>query len=197
MASARVASPIASCQWLVGNLNRAPVITNPGPQEVLEDELLTFGITATDQDGDGDVINALGLPVGAIFDGSLFSWIPSVTQEGVYVVSFAATDDGSPNESSEIDVVITVGDNPTPPEQAEDLFEGVIDAEFPTNIENSYLANLKKVEQFIEQGKIQPAISQLNAFINKVEQDFNQGLIVSAARDFFVAAAQNLIDDLT
>ena len=55
----------------------------------------------------------------------------------------------------------------------------------------------KTLEKFIEQGKIQPAINQLNAFINKLEQDFNQGLITEAERDYFVAAAQKLIDDLS
>ena len=183
----------------VGDVNRAPVFTNPGPQDILEDEELSFSVSATDPDGDTVTLSASGTPTGATFSTSTgsFTWTPSLAQAGVYVVSFIATDDGTPQESASIDVVITVGDNPTPEEQAEDLVEDVIDADFPANVENSYLANLQKVEQFIAQGKIQPAINQLNAFINKVEQDLTQGNITQAERDLFVGLAEDLIDDLS
>ena len=112
------------------------------------------------------------------------------------MVTFIATDDGSPTEASELQVVITVGDNPTPTEQAEDLVDEVVDADLPGNIENSYLANLNKVAIFIENGQVQAAINQLEAFIQKVETDYAHGDITLALRDQFVALAQALIDDL-
>lgn len=180
----------------VGDVNRAPVITNPGPQELLEEETITFNITATDPDGDNTTLSADNLPTGATFTNGTFSWTPTLNQEGVYAVTFTATDDGTPVESASTTVLITVGDNPTPTEQAEDLVEDVINIDIPQNVENAYLANLQKVEQFIETGKIQAAINQLEAFINKVEQDYQQGIITVDVYNNLIAAAENLIADI-
>jgi uncharacterized protein YcnI len=182
----------------VGNVNRAPVFDAVGSQEVLENELLTFTVTATDPDGDGFTLAAVNLPAGASFDPQtgVFSWTPTLSQEGVYTVTFNATDDGAPVETGSTDVVITVGDNPTPPEQADNLVDTVIGYDFPTNVENSYLANLKKVKTFIEEGKVQAAINQLEAFINKAENDFANGTITQAIRDDLVGLAEALIADL-
>lgn len=101
-------------------------------------------------------------------------------------------------EESGIWVVLqTYTGEPTPTEQAASLILDVVDLDLPNNLENSYLANLYKVEGFIGSGLITPAINQLNAFINKVNQDYNQGKITQQVRDDLVASAQNLIDDLT
>jgi hypothetical protein len=94
-------------------------------------------------------------------------------------------------------VLQTPSENPTPQEQATALVTDVITFDFPNNVENSYLANLFKVEGFIENGQITPAINQLNAFISKVNQDYNQGTITQSERNTLVTAAQQLIDDLT
>ncbi|MBP6924082.1 MAG: DNRLRE domain-containing protein [Candidatus Pacebacteria bacterium] len=181
----------------VGDVNRSPEFSNPGPQEVLEGDLLTFDITATDPDGDAVSISATNTPSGASFDGTTFSWEPSLAQAGVYVVTFIATDNGMPNTMATYDVVITVGDDPTPMEQAEDLIEEVINLDIPLNVENSYLANLHKIEQFIADGKIQPAINQLNAFMNKLDQDVDHDVITQNEYYLLMEAAQNLIDALT
>jgi hypothetical protein len=92
--------------------------------------------------------------------------------------------------------VITVGDNPTPTEQAQNLVNVVVAANLPTNIQNSYLANLKKVSKFIDLGQTDDAIAQLNAFINKVDHDYSTGAITLAERNNFVSLAQNLINVL-
>jgi len=182
----------------VGDINRAPVILSPGAQELLEEETLQFTVSAIDPDSDSFSLAASNLPQGATFDPQtgLFTWTPSLSQEGIYTVTFTATDTGTPSEAGVIDVVVTVGDNPTPVEQSEDIIEDVIDLGLPTNSENSYMANLQKVAGFIEQGKIQAAINQLNAFINKVNQDYTQNILTEAQRDDLVDAAEDLIDDL-
>ncbi len=182
----------------VGGVNRAPVFGAIGSQEVLENTPLTFTLTATDPDGDGVTLSSTNLPTGASFNSQtgVFSWTPTLAQSGSYVVTFSATDDGSPSETGTIDVAITVGDDPTPTEQAENLVDAVIGYNFSTNIENSYLANLKKVAKYIEDGKIQPAINQLNAFITKVEQDYTAGTISQAVRDNLVRLTQALLADL-
>lgn len=85
----------------------------------------------------------------------------------------------------------------TPEEQAVALVDEVLALTIPNNIENSYLANLYKVEAFIEGGQTIAAINQLNAFINKVNQDYNQNKITQQIRNDLIAAAENLIDNLT
>ena len=182
----------------VGNVNRAPVIDNPGPQEVLETETLSFSVSAVDPDGDAVTYSASNTPAGSTFSPAtgVFSWTPSLSDEGVYMVTFIASDDGSPQESAELTVVITVGDNPTPTEQAEDLVEDIVVFAFPANVENSYLANLHKVEQFILDGKINAALNQLDAFVNKLNQDYNQGVVTQQEYDSLLGAANNLIADL-
>ncbi len=94
-------------------------------------------------------------------------------------------------------VLQTASDDPTPVEQATALVNDVIVLDLSNNLENSYLANLFKVEGFIQNGQITPAINQLNAFIGKVNQDYNQNKITQQVRDDLVASAQQLIDDLT
>jgi hypothetical protein len=182
----------------VGDANRAPVFISPGAQEVLENQQLSFVLSASDPDIDTVTLSASGLPAGAIFNilTGLFTWTPTVSQEGVYVVTFIATDNGIPAESSVINVVITVGDNPTPIEQAKDIVDRVANLDLPINVENSYMANLQKVASFIEEGTIQATVNQLNAFINKVSQDYNQNKITIQVRNSLVAMAQGLIGDL-
>lgn len=180
----------------VGNVNRAPVFDAISPQEVLENTQLQFGVSAVDPDGDNLVLSASGLPNGATFSGGTFSWTPSLSESGVYVVMFVATDDGIPAEVGTTDVVITVGDNPTPTEQSVALVNVVVNYDFPTNVENSYLANLKKIEKFITNGQVAPAINQLNAFIAKVENDYTAGILTRAQRDSLVSLANKLLGAL-
>ena len=182
----------------VGDVNRMPELSNPGPQVVLEEDTLSFTVSATDPDNDTVTLSASNLPTGATFNPTTgsFNWTPSLADAGVYTVTITATDNGTPVESATIDVVITVGDNPTPTEQAEDLVEIVITIDIPQNIENSYLANLHKVKQFILAGQITAALNQLQAFINKVQQDYNQNRLSQEEYDALIEAAENLMDDL-
>ncbi len=182
----------------VGNVNRPPIFSNPGPQQVLEHNSLTFSVSATDPDGDAVTLSASGMPSGATFDPAtgIFSWTPGYPTAGVYTPTFTATDNGTPVATSSIDVVITVGSNPTPTEQAQTTVDTVVAANLPTNTENSYLANLNKVGTFIQNGNVQAAINQLNAFIQKVNQDYSHGTITLAEKNQFVTVAQNLINAL-
>lgn len=184
----------------VGNVNRAPVFDSTmGAQTVLENETLNFDVVAIDPDGDVVFLTANNVPVGASFDPVTgnFSWAPDNSQEGVYAVTFVATDDGVPIESSVLEVSITVGDVPTPVEQAEDIIDTVVGLGMLQSTENSYLANLQKVGTFIEDGKITPAINQLNAFLAKVENDLAQSEISQVEGNQLIIFAENLITDLT
>ncbi len=101
----------------VNDVNRPPVLTVPGPQEVDEGALLEFTVSATDPDSNGVTFSMddSGLPAGhnAVLDSLTgeFSWTPNAGDAGIYEVKFTATDDGTPPESSpEESVSITVNE---------------------------------------------------------------------------------------
>lgn len=167
-----------------------------------------------DDDGDIDIITSSVNPYGInLFknDGSGFFAID--TNESMvmtYLETPTSLNAADLNNDGKNDLIVSSGgqsgiwvilqagtENPTPTEQAVALVNNVINLDLPNNLENSYLANLFKVEGFIESGQATAAINQLNAFINKVNQDYNQGKITQQMRDDFVASAQQLIEDLT
>lgn len=157
----------------IGNINRPPVFETIGTKEVLENELLEFVVTATDPDYDNFTLSADGLPEGADFTEStgFFYWTPDNSQAGNFTVIFYATDEGVPNKTGELSVIITVGNVPTPVERAEEIIDLVVGLELPKEVENSYLAHLKKLPTFIEDGKVIPTLNQLQQFITKVGND--------------------------
>lgn len=182
----------------VGDVNGAPKFDPVNPQSVQEKELLTFTVNAKDPDGDVVKLFAENLPTGSSFDAQTgeFAWTPTLNQSGIYVVTFFATDSGTPSETGTIDVAITVGDNPTPAEQADNLVSEVIEYNLPKNVENSFIANIKKIKKLIEDGKAKSTINQLNAFVAKVDQDYFDGNISQVIHDNLIYLAQNLITDL-
>ena len=182
----------------VGDVNRAPVLSNPGPQQVLEHATTTFTVSATDPDGNAVTLSASGMPSGATFNTStgVFSWTPGYPTAGVYTPTFIATDNGSPVASSSVDVVITVGSNPTPSEQDQTLTNTVVSYNLPSNITNQYLQNLDKAAQYIQSGRANKAISELNNFISKVNNDYSHGNITLAEKNQMVTMAQALINAL-
>jgi len=77
--------------------NQPPVISDPGPQMVLEGGSLTFGISATDADGVIPTLTAQDVPENATFvdngDGTgTFTFDPNFIQSGLYGVVFRASD---------------------------------------------------------------------------------------------------------
>jgi hypothetical protein len=57
-------------------------------------------------------------------------------------------------------------------------------------------ANVKKVPTFISDGKITPAINQLDAFIKKLETDISKGWINPAEGNRLIIMARDLIAHL-
>ena len=181
--------------------NQAPIFDQLGPQEVTEYTALTFTVSASDPDGDNVVSLVAGsLPEGAIFDEitGQFTWMPLGDQAGVYIVNFSATDDGEPATTSHMDVVITVGEVESPTDLTDTLTDIIIvNDEMLEAVENSYMANLKKINDFIEAGQINAAINQLEAFIHKTQQDVKHGVISAVDGDLYIMIAQDIIDLLT
>ncbi|MDH3938532.1 MAG: putative Ig domain-containing protein, partial [candidate division Zixibacteria bacterium] len=93
--------------------NSLPILAAIGPQNVTEGQLLAFTATATDADGGFPVMTSSALPAGATYvdngDGSgSFDWTPGFFDDGVYNVTFYATDDLQPSLIDSEQVVITV-----------------------------------------------------------------------------------------
>ncbi|PIE72078.1 MAG: hypothetical protein CSA20_09630 [Deltaproteobacteria bacterium] len=93
--------------------NHAPEFESNKPRATyagLEGTLLTFTVSATDEDGDALTYEALNLPPGATFSGTTFSWQTGYEDAGTYTVTIQATDDRPPVQSTSKQVVITIGD---------------------------------------------------------------------------------------
>jgi hypothetical protein len=93
--------------------NRQPTLSVQGATVVNEGAAMTLTANATDPDGDELTITAQGLPAGSTFvdngNGSaVFSWIPSVGQQGTYPVTFTAADNGEPPADDRVSVSLQV-----------------------------------------------------------------------------------------
>jgi Tfp pilus assembly protein FimT len=77
-----------------------------------------------------------------------------------------------------------------------DLVHTVLGLGLPTNVENSYMANIEEVNTFINNGQTTAAINQLEAFIGKVEQDITHGDISQADGNNVIGMANYIISGL-
>jgi hypothetical protein len=93
-----------------GNTNHAPVLNRIGNRTIMVNYLLSFKVTASDQDNDQLTLTGINLPVGATFvDGSgRFSWQPS--RVGVYYMTFRVSD-GRLSDSETIRVTVKPSDD--------------------------------------------------------------------------------------
>lgn len=185
----------------VGDINRAPVVSNPGPQEVFEGDTISFIVSATDPDAQAVTITANDVPEGATFTGGAFTWTPSLSQSGIYTVLFTATDNGEPAAQATIEVIITVQDKLTPPEEEKDVYEllaeliaAVEGYDFLKAVEQSYMANLRKVESFLNGARYTPSENQIYAFIKKLGQDLKKKTITQEQYDDLLAKADAVLD---
>ncbi len=96
----------------VSNINRAPVLTSIGDKSVNENALLSFSVSAADEDGDEISYSVQTLPSGAVFGNQTFTWTPGYTQAGTHQVTFTASD-GTASDSETI--TITVNNTNQPP----------------------------------------------------------------------------------
>jgi len=178
------------------NANNPPVFDAVGPKTVTEYDTLEFYVSAIDPDED-DIISiiALNLPEGAAFneESGLFSWRPDGTQQGEYTVSFLAEDDGTPILADQIDITITVNDITSPTDLSDTIIENILALELPKRVENAYLANINRVNRFIEKGKVKPAIRQLRSFIRKIRRGIARAVLSQEDGDLFIMMARDEI----
>jgi len=104
--------------------NDPPVVATiiPSTYTVEQGEALpTISVSATDPDGDSLSLAAIGLPSGATFVGNpslsgkgtvsaTFNWLPTFTDQGLYTISFQATDSAGATGSQTIYVTVEIPD---------------------------------------------------------------------------------------
>jgi hypothetical protein len=79
---------------------------------VFEAEKICLTVNATDPDGDKLLIDAVNLPVGAIFYDNTLIWVPDYGTAGTYKVQFTASD-GVNQIATEVSIVIKKADKET------------------------------------------------------------------------------------
>ncbi len=94
----------------INGINDPPTFLVPGAQTVAENQLITFTVSAEDDDLTLLKFTAPSLPTGASFIESqrLFSWTPNFEQAGTYKVGFNLEDSGTPPFNVYREVTITV-----------------------------------------------------------------------------------------
>ncbi|MEE8404454.1 MAG: Ig-like domain-containing protein, partial [candidate division Zixibacteria bacterium] len=95
-----------------------PVLDSISDTTVTEAVLLSFTVTATDPDSTIPTLSTSALPAGATFVDSgngtgEFSWIPNYLQNGIYQITFYATD-GQGTDSQFVTITVLDVGNQTP-----------------------------------------------------------------------------------
>jgi len=107
-------SNTGTVQITVNSVNDQPVLASIGSQSVDEETLLTFTVSATDNDvADTVTLSISDLPDGATFVPAtgVFSWTPTEAQgPGSYPVMVSACDNGAPSACDSELVIITVNE---------------------------------------------------------------------------------------
>jgi hypothetical protein len=98
--------------------NQAPVLAAISDTSTTETVNLSFTVTATDPDTTIPNLSAFDLPVGATFadsgDGTgTFDWTPGFWQQGIYNMTFVATD-GSLSDSQAVQITVIDAGNQVP-----------------------------------------------------------------------------------
>jgi len=90
-----------------GGQRHKPIFAPIGNRYILEQQNLSFAVSATDPDGDDLTYSAFNLPDGAGFEplAQVFDWTPTVGQAGKYFVTFYVSDGIEVNSET---VTITV-----------------------------------------------------------------------------------------
>ena len=181
-------------------VNGAPVFAAGGEsQSVDENRTLTFGVSATDPDGDALTYSASGLPAGASFDPATqqFSWTPSYTQAGTYTVTFTASDGTkSYSLSGTKQVTITVRDV-TVAEQISNLKAAVAGLNVNGGIKNALTVKLTQATNLLAKGQTGDAVSLLSTdFIGQVNSLLSEGTLTAADAAALIQAAQETIQNI-
>jgi hypothetical protein len=104
--------------FTVTSINDEPVLSAIGPQSTPESTPLSFGVSATDDDGEIPALTTSALPGTSVFNDNgngtgIFDWTPSFIDAGVYPVTFYAEDALGAIDSEVVTItVVEVGNQP-------------------------------------------------------------------------------------
>jgi len=103
----------ATLDITVENTNRAPELEAVVPQATLTDEVLTFSVVASDDDGDSLTFSATDLPTGSTFDDDTgrFDWTPNRGDIGRHLITVSVTD-GSDTDSTVVEIDVDPANRP-------------------------------------------------------------------------------------
>ncbi len=182
-------------------VNGAPEFAAGGEsQAVDENRSLTFGVEATDPDGDAITYTASGLPAGASFDPAMrqFTWTPGYTQAGEYTVTFTASDgDKSYSLSSTKSVTITVRDV-TVQEQLSGLKSAVAALGVNGGVKTALTQKVSQAEKLLAQGDQAGAIRLLsNDFAGQVASLRAEGKLTATEAAALTVAAGEAVLNIT
>ena len=90
----------------------APVFLPIDNKIINQNLLLSFNISATDPAGGTITYSAIGLPAGATLVGNTFSWTPSLSQVGDYILTFLASN-GTLTTTETVTITVITADKPT------------------------------------------------------------------------------------
>jgi len=182
-------------------VNGAPAFTAGGEsQTVDENRALTFGVEATDPDGDAITYSASGLPAGASFDPATrqFAWTPDYTQAGQYTVTFTASDGDRPYSlSATKSVVITVRDV-TVDEQLAGLKSAVAALGVNGGLKNALTVKITQAGKLLAKGDQAGAVRLLSVdFAGQVASLRAEGKLTEAQAAALTAAAEETVLNIT
>lgn len=182
-------------------VNGAPAFAAGGEtQTVDENRNLTFGVEATDPDGDPVTYSASGLPAGASFDPATrqFTWTPDYTQAGEYTVTFTASDgDKSYSLSSTKSVTISVRDV-TVAEQLSGLKSAVAALGVNGGLKIALTVKVDQASKLLAQGDQAGAIDLLSTdFVGQVASLLAEGKLTAEQAAALTTAAQEAVLNIT
>ena len=96
----------------VANVNRDPVLAAIGNKSVDENSTLSFGVSASDPDGDTVTVTTSALPSWMSFNGTTFTGMPGSSDAGTYQVTFTANDGNGGTDAETITITVNEMNNP-------------------------------------------------------------------------------------
>jgi hypothetical protein len=95
-------------------VNQSPVLVDIGGKAIVEGQVFSFTLSATDPDNDILTYSVTSNPAGSSLSGNTFTWAPTAGQAGSYTFAFTVSDGKGGTDSKDATITVTA---PTPVNQ--------------------------------------------------------------------------------